>query len=207
MATKIDLNAVVDSSTKFEFDFKYIKFKGFADIPAREMFLAILELDRFGVESAEDEIIQTMDYETKQELRELLPKNVENKEVDASEIIKSNEDIRACINRHVMRHNLPSVDNLDNRLLYFIVINQTKYINFVLNSYLAESKNNGSLSFEWVDDIDLSRDEMQSFIADCEKASSFNDIAQSLFMYMKKDYKGIYEAFYKSVIDFFSKFK
>ena len=207
MATKIDLNAVVDSSTKFEFDFKYIKFKGFADIPAREMFLAILELDRFGVESAEDEIIQTMDYETKQELRELLPKNVENKEVDASEIIKSNEDIRACINRHVMRHNLPSVDNLDNRLLYFIVTNQTKYINFVLNSYLAESKNNGSLSFEWVDDIDLSRDEMQSFIADCEKASSFNDIAQSLFMYMKKDYKGIYEAFYKSVIDFFSKFK
>ena len=207
MATKIDLSAVVDSSTKFEFDFKYIKFKGLADIPAREMFLAILELDRFGVESAEDEIIQTMDFETKQELRELLPKNVENKEVDASEIIKSNEDIRACINRHVMRHNLPSVDNLDNRLLYFIVTNQTKYINFVLNSYLAESKNNGSLSFEWVDDIDLSRDEMQAFIADCEKASSFNDIAQSLFMYMKKDYKGIYEAFYKSVIDFFSKFK
>lgn len=207
MATKIDLSAVVDSSTKFEFDFKYIKFKGLADIPAREMFLAILELDRFGVESAEDEIIQTMDFETKQELRELLPKNVENKEVDASEIIKSNEDIRACINRHVMRHNLPSVDNLDNRLLYFIVTNQTKYINFVLNSYLAESKNNSSLSFEWVDDIDLSRDEMQSFIADCEKASSFNDIAQSLFMYMKKDYKGIYEAFYKSVIDFFSKFK
>lgn len=207
MATKIDLSAVVDSSTKFEFDFKYIKFKGLADIPAREMFLAILELDRFGAESAEDEIIQTMDFETKQELRELLPKNVENKEVDASEIIKSNEDIRACINRHVMRHNLPSVDNLDNRLLYFIVTNQTKYINFVLNSYLAESKNNSSLSFEWVDDIDLSRDEMQSFIADCEKASSFNDIAQSLFMYMKKDYKGIYEAFYKSVIDFFSKFK
>lgn len=207
MATKIDLSAVVDSSTKFEFDFKYIKFKGLADIPAREMFLAILELDRFGVESAEDEIIQTMDFETKQELRELLPKNVENKEIDASEIIKSNEDIRACINRHVMRHNLPSVDNLDNRLLYFIVTNQTKYINFVLNSYLAESKNNSSLSFEWVDDIDLSRDEMQSFIADCEKASSFNDIAQSLFMYMKKDYKGIYEAFYKSVIDFFSKFK
>lgn len=208
MATKIDLSNVVESTTNFVFDFKYIKFKGIADIPAREMFLAILELDRFGTESAEDEIIKTMDYATKEELRELLPKDVENpKEVDASEIIKSNEDIRACINRHIMRNNLPRIEDLDNRLLYSIVTNQTKYVNLVLNLFLSKSKDNGSLRFTWDENVNLSSSSMDSFISDCDKAGSFNEIAQTLFLYLKSDYKGIYEAFYKSVIDFFSVFK
>lgn len=209
MATNIDLADVIDSSTRFEFDFKYIKFKGIADIPARELFLALMELDRFGVVSAEDEIIKTMDFDAKEELRELLPQveNPDNLSVD--ELLYSNENLRACINRHILKHNLPTIETLDSRLLSAMVDNKAKYINFVLHLFYAEAKKNGSLSFDWDEELakTLDRNKMRAFVSDCEKLQDFNQVAQTLFLYIGKDYKEIYFAFYKSVVVFFSKFK
>lgn len=209
MATNIDLTEVIDSSTRFEFDFKYVKFKGIADIPARELFLAIMELDRFGVVSAEDEIIKTMDFDTKEELRELLPQTDNPDKLNAEELLYSNENLRACIQRHILRHNLPTIETLDSRLLSAIVDNKAKYINFVLHSFYVEAKKNGSLSFDWNEELarDIDRSKMRAFVSDCEKLQDFNQVAQTLFLYLGKDYKGIYFAFYKSVVGFFSKFK
>lgn len=209
MATNIDLTEVIDSSTRFEFDFKYIKFKGLADIPARELFLAIMELDRFGVVSAEDEIIKTMDFDTKEELKELLPQTDNPDKLNAEELLYSNENLRACINRHILRHNLPTIETLDSRLLFSIVDNKAKHINFVLRSFYMEAKKNGSLSFDWNEELarNIDRSKIRAFNGDCEKLQDFNQVAQTLFLYLGKDYKEIYFAFYKSVVGFFSKFK
>ena len=133
MAIKVDLNEVVSSTSKFCFDFHFFKMRGLADIPAKEFFLAMQEIEVLLVKDPLQAVLNCM---TKQELEEYKDSIKNQKLLDGDEELGKNAYAVPYLAKFMLKNNIPSIPSIEGRLKYSFVALEAKYLNICVNSIL-----------------------------------------------------------------------
>lgn len=184
MATKISLDNVVESVSKFEIDFYFFKVRGQADLNARLVFLSIMELDRF-YRNPYTEILECLTPDEKSMVLEM-----------------DTENATAFLRTKMVKEDFPPIVSVSNSFMRAIAENKAVNVNKLFADVISQARKNQTLSVEFVAESDedgLSVDKKQMLINEALQLSSIADIADMCFTYYKRDIKEIYASATDSV--------
>ena len=192
MAVKISLDNVIDSTSKFELDFYFLKISGNAELNARLTFLALMDLEKF-YRNPYIEILSCLNEADKQEISDM-----------------SEADAISFIRKKSLVNDLPTIESIANSFMRAMAENKSININMLFKHILSISKQNNSLNVEFeaeADEDGISVEQKQNLVKEIMGQSTICDVADLIFIYYKKDMKNIYESLTQSVYDFLLQFK
>lgn len=192
MAVKISLDNVIDSTSKFELDFYFLKINGNAELNARLTFLALMDLEKF-YRNPYTEILSCLNEADKQEISDM-----------------SEADAISFIRKKSLVNDLPTIESISNSFMRAMAENKSININMLFKHILSIAKQNNSLNVEFMAEADedgISVEQKQNLVKEIMGQSTICDVADLIFMYYKKDMKNIYESLTQSVYDFLLQFK
>lgn len=218
MATKIGLNDVKDNLNEFSLDFYFFTIKGKAEPAAKDVFQAIMEMEKFNYNPYE-RIVASMDKEYKDKYDEIVANRDEKlsklkpEQKEAINIVMQEAiaDLDVLVNRYMLENNLPPVESFGGRLVEAVSNGKAVAINRLFVDIMRQSAKNKSFTAEANKEAEgydkLSGDEIKALIEKMGGCENLNEMANSVFEAYKEKFSLIYGALILSVIAFLEPLK
>lgn len=192
MATKISLDNVINTTSDFRLDFKFLTITGKADINARLTFLAIMDLEKYW-RNPYIELLNCLNQQDKEIIRDM-----------------NDDDATAFLYAKMIKEDYPPLDSLLNSFMKSIAENKAVYINKLFTQMIVEARENKSLLIEFVaesDEDNLSISTKQNLVKELMSIDMLPSMADMVFNYYKRELKQIHLALSNSVYDFLVELK